>query len=233
MILSTVGAFARQQAQTDSNGLTDAKLIIFANEALVDFHRRLVRKGVDASQLQETYVPTVTVPASGNGSTFTYPTDCLALKTVEVNYTDTNTENFITATQIDVSNLAGDNSFSWLRLNQSAQFPKFDDRGDWYEVFPAFRAVNNLTNAIRLFYYLKPTLYTAVGDTVAYPEDQDAATLGWRIAAMYLYSLLNMEGGDKFNNKYEERVREYITTLARGSQTPIQAVPVQVDGWNF
>ena len=233
MILSTVLAFARQQAQTDSNGLTDARGVIFANEALVDFHRRLVRKGVDASQLQETYVPTVTVPASGNGSTFTYPTDCLALKTVEVNYTDTNTENFITATQIDVSNLAGDNSFSWLRLNQNTQFPKFDDRGDWYEVFPAFRAVNNLTNAIRLFYYLKPTLYTAIGDTVAYPEDQDAATLGWRIAAMYLYSLLNMEGGDKFNNKYEERVREYIATLARGSQTPIQAVPIQVDGWNF
>ena len=50
---------------------------------------------------------------------------------------------------------------------------------------------------------------------------------------MYLYSLLNMEGGDKFNNKYEERVREYIATLARGSQTPIQAVPIQVDGWNF
>ena len=233
MILSTVLAFARQQAQTDSNGLTDARGVIFANEALVDFHRRLVRKGVDASQLQETYVPTVTVPASGNGSTFTYPTDCLALKTVEVNFTDTNTENFITATQIDVSNFAGDNSFSWLRLNQSAQFPKFDDRGDWYEVFPAFRAVNNLTNAIRLFYYLKPTLYTAVGNTVAYPEDQDAATLGWRIAAMYLYSLLNMQGGDAFNNKYEERVREYIATLARGSQSPIQAVPIQVDGWNF
>lgn len=232
-LLSDVLAFSRQQAQTDSNGLTNAKGIIFANEALVDFHRRLVKRGVDASQLQETYVPTVTVPASGNGSTFTYPTDCLALKTVEINYTDTNAENYITATQIDVSNLSGDNSFSWLRLNQSTLFPKFDDRGDWYEVFPAFIANNNLTNAIRLFYYLKPTLYTSTSDTVVYPESQDNATLGWRIAAMYLYSLGDIEKGDAFNLKYEERVKEYITTLGRGSSQPITATVLQVSGWEF
>lgn len=231
--LATVLAFSRAQAQTDSNGLTDAKGIIFANEALVDFHRRLVKRGVDASQIQEAYVPTVTVPTTGDGSTFTYPSDCLALKTVEINYTDTTANNYVPATQIDVSNLAGENSFSWLRLNQNTQVPKFDDRGDWYEVFPAFRAGNNLTNAIRLFYFLKPTLYTATGDTVAYPESQDNATLGWRIAAMYLYSLGNVEQGDAFNQKYEERVLEYISTLGRGSQQPIQATPIQSSGWEF
>ena len=232
-LLSDIGTFARQQCQTDTNGLTNAKLIVFANEALVDFHRRLVKHGVDASQLQETYIPTVTVPASGNGSTFTYPTDCLALKVVEVNFTDTNVNNYITATQIDVSNLSGQNSFSWLRSYQSTQLPKFDDRGDWYEIFPAFTATDNLTNAIRLFYFLKPTLYTAVGDTIAYPESQDNATLGWRIAAMYLYSLGDIEKGDAFNLKYEERVKEYITTLGRGSQQPIQATPIQSTGWEF
>src|SRR3990167_8750445 len=140
--LSTILAFSRAQAQTDSNGLTDAKGIIFANEALVDFHRRLVKRGVDASQIQEAYIPTITAPASGDGSTFTYPDDCLALKTVEINYTDTNANNYIPATQVDVANLSGENSFSWMRLNQSTQFPKFDDRGDWYEVFPAFTSVN-------------------------------------------------------------------------------------------
>ena len=231
--LSDVLSFSRAQAQTDSNGLTNANGIIFANEALVDFHRRLVKHGVDASQLQETYVPTVTVPASGDGSTFTYPTNCLALKTVEVNFTDTNANNYINATQVDVSNPSANNSFSWMRLYQSTQFPKFDDRGDWYEIFPAFISGNNLTNAIRLFYFLKPTLYTAVGDTIAYPEDQDTATLGWRIAAMYLYSLGNLEQVDAFNLKYEERVKEYIATLARGSQSPIKATPIQVSGWEF
>jgi hypothetical protein len=231
--LATILAFSRQQAQTDNNGLTDAKGIVFANEALVDFHRRLVKHGVDASQIQETYIPTITAPSSGNGSTFAYPSDCLALKTIEVNYTDTNVNNYITATQVDVSNLSGQNSFSWLRSYQSTQIPKFDDRGDWYEIFPAFTANNNLTNAIRLFYYLKPTLYTATSDTVAYPESQDNATLGWRIAAMYLYSLGNIEQGDAFNMKYEERVKEYITTLGRGSQQPIQAVPIQDSGWSY
>ena len=53
--LSNVLAFARAQAQTDVNGLTDANGIIFANEALQDFHRRLVGAGVDASQIQESY----------------------------------------------------------------------------------------------------------------------------------------------------------------------------------
>lgn len=231
--LATVLAFSRAQAQTDNNGLTDAKGIIFANEALVDYHRKLVKSGVDASQIQESYVPTVTVPTTGNGSTFSYPTDCLALKTIELNYTDTTANNYIPALQVDVANLAGENSFSWLRLNQNTQFPKFDDRGDWYEVFPAFRSGMNLTNAIRLFYFLKPTLYTATSDTVAYPESQDNATLGWRIAAMYLYSLGNVEQGDAFNLKYEERVREYVATLGRGSQQPIQATPIQSSGWEF
>ena len=231
--LANVLSFSRTQAQTDSNGLTDAKGIIFANEALVDYHRRLVKHGVDASQIQESYVGTVTPPASGNGSTFTYPSDCLALKTVELNYTDTNANNYIPALQIDVSNLAGDSSFSWLRLNQSTLYPKFDDRGDWYEVFPAFTSAHNLTNAIRLFYFLKPTLYTSTADTIAYPESQDTATLGWRIASTYLYSLGNIEQGDAFNAKYEERVREYISTLGRGSQQPIQATPIQLSGWEF
>ena len=49
--LENVGSFARAQAQTDSNGLTDTNLIIFANEGLLDFHRQLISHGVDASQL--------------------------------------------------------------------------------------------------------------------------------------------------------------------------------------
>ena len=233
MTLSTVLAFARAQAQTDNNGLTDTKGIIFANEALSDYHRRLVKHGVDASQVQETYIPLVTPPISGNGSTFTYPIDCLALKTIEVSYSTNNPSNYIIAQQIDVSNTPNQVPFSWLRVNQSTQFPLLDDRGDWYEVFPAFTAANNLTNAIRIFYFLKPTLYTATSDTIAYPESQDEATLGWRIASMYLYSLGNIEQGDAFNNKYEERVKEYISTLGRGSQQPIEATPIQDTGWNF
>lgn len=228
--LSSAIAYARAQAQTDSNGLTDSNAIIYANEALVDFHRKLVDNGVDASQLQETYA-SFTV----NQGTYLYPTDMLALKTLELNYSDTTAQNYVRAEQTDISNLPGGMSFSYLRQNAVATSPQFDDRGDWYEVFPTPITGNNLTNAIRLFYYLKPTEYTSTGDTIAYPESQDYRILGWRIAANYLYSLNKIEEGDMFNLKYEERCKDYTTTLGRGSSQPLQAkVPdVGFNGWAF
>lgn len=224
--------FARAQAQTNSNGLTNANGVIFANEALVDFHRRLIDHSVDASQLQESYTD-ATAAAANNGSTFLYPTDMLFLKAIEVNYADTNAVNYITAEQVDVSNLAGQSSFSYLRANASTRNPQFDDRGDSFEIFPAFTAANNLSKAIRIFYYLKPTEYTSVSDTIAYPESMDVRILGWRIAAMYYYSLNKMIEGDAFNLKYEERVKQYCATLARGAQQPLQATPLAITGYEF
>jgi hypothetical protein len=228
--LATVLAFSRAQAQTDSNGLTDANGIIFANSRLVDFHRQLVNHGVDASQLQEAYT-------SGTASvgTYAYPTDMLALKTIELNYTSTNTNDYVTASQVDVANLAGNESFSSLRLNAPTQSPSFDDRGDWYEIFPTPISGNNLTNMIRIFYYLKPTEYAATSDTVAYPESLDYRILGWGVAADYKYSLGDMISGVAFEQKYQERVTQYISTLAKGSQQPIQATVLNVgdNGWSF
>lgn len=230
--LSDVLAFSRAQTQTDSNGLTDANGIIFANEALVDFHRRLVDHSVDASQLQEAYM-TATAATAGNGSTFLYPTDMLLLKSIEIDYAGGGGSNYVTADQVDVSNLAGQNSFSYLRANQSTTSPQFDDRGDWFEVFPAFTGSMNLTNAIRIFYFQKPTEYSATSSTVAYPESQDIRILGWRIAAMYFYSILKIPEGDAFNVMYENRVKQYCATLARGAQQPIQATPLQITGYEF
>jgi hypothetical protein len=226
--LNDVLAFSRAQTQSDENGLTDANGLIFANEALVDFHRRLVDKGVDASQLQEAYTNGV----AGTG-TYLYPTDMLFLKAIEVNYANTDANGYMTASQVDVSNLAGWSSFSFLRENGDVTGPQFDDRGDWFEIFPTPTASMNLTNLIRIFYYLKPTEYTSLTDTIAYPESQDMRILGWRIAAMYYYSLNKMAEGDAFNMKYEERVNQYCETLSRGSQQPIQATVLQISGWNF
>lgn len=226
--LSTVLSFARAQAQTDSNGLTDAKGIIFANEALLDYHRQLIAHGVDASQLQEAYTN-----GTANTGTYLYPTDMFFLKAIEVNYTDTTTSNYITAAQIDVSNLSGDNSFSWLRSNQNTQFPKFDDRGDWFEIFPTPTATNNLTQLIRIFYFLEPNEYSATSDTIAYPESLDYRILGWRIASSYLKSLGNWESAIPFDTEYEKRVQDLIKTLSRGVQTPMQATVIQDTGWNY
>lgn len=159
----------------------------------------------------------------------------LALKTIEVNFTDTTAQNYIRAEQVDVSNLPGGESFSYYRQNASISNPLFDDRGDWYEILPTFQSGNNLTNAIRLFYYLKPTEYTATSDTIGYPESQDYRILGWRIAANYYYSLEKFDEGDKYNEKYEERVTEYTSTLGRGSSQPIQATVPNIgnNGWSF
>mgnify|MGYP003653105401 CR=1 FL=1 len=226
--LSQALSFARAQAQTDSNGLTDTNGIIFANEALVDFHRRLVNDSVDASQLQESYTS-----GTANQGTYLYPTDMLFLKSIDLNYANTTAADYKTANQVDVSNLSGWQSTGDLRTNASTGSPMFDDRGDWFEIFPTPTAANNLTNLIRIFYYLKPTEYTATGDTIAYPESQDMRILGWRIAAMYYYSLGKMPEGDAFNMKYEERVKQYIETLARGTQQPLQAQVLPLTGWQF
>lgn len=230
MILSTVLTFARTQALTDSNGLTDANGIIWANEALQDFHRRLVAKGVDASQLQESY----TAAVAGQG-TYLYPTDMIFLKAIELNYTDTNANNYQLASQVDVSNLVGQSSFSWLRGNANKNAPQFDDRGDWFEIFPTPSSVDSLTQLIRIIYFLKPTEYTSTSDTVAYPENLDTTILGWRIAANYLYSLgsARISDGDKFMVRYEDRVKQYISTLAKGVQQPLQATPLQMTGFQF
>lgn len=115
--LSNILTFSRAQSQTDSNGLTDTNGIIYANSRLVDFHRQLVDKGVDASQLQESYA-TLTAPAAGTGLTATYPSDCLSLKTIEVNFSDTSAQNYIRAEQVDVANLSNQTPFSFLRVNK-------------------------------------------------------------------------------------------------------------------
>lgn len=230
--LSNVLTAARALGQTDSNGLTDANGIIFANEALVDFHRRLVNGGIDASSLQEAYRD-ASVPSAGDGSTFLYPTDAMFLKAIEVNYIDTDASNYIRAEQVDHANLPAGTSFSWLRENASAQSPKFADNGDWYEIFPAFTSGDNLSQAIRIIYFQKPTEFTATGDTIAYPSSLDYRILAWRVTSNYYYSLNKFEEGDAFNLKYEERVKQLIATLGRGSQQPIEATVIQMTGWDF
>lgn len=230
--LAQVLTFARAQSQTDSNGLTDANGIIFGNEALFDFRRRLLDKGIDALGIQEAYRD-ASVPTAGNGSTFLYPTDAMFLKAIEVNYSGTNPQNYVTAEQVDHSNLPGQSSFSWLRQNASTQAPKFADNGDWYEIFPAFTSGNNISQAIRIIYFQKPTEYTATSDTISYPESLDYRILGWRISSNYYYSLNKFDEGDRFNLKYEERVKQLTATLGRGAQQPLQATAIQLTGWEF
>lgn len=231
--VSDILNFARTQVQSDSNGLTDANGIIFCNEALTDFHRRLVDGGVDAASIQEAYCDGKVPTNDGDGSTFLFPTDMIFLKAIEINYQDTQAGNYVRADQIDVSNIAGQNSFSYLRKNASQLQPKFDDHGDWYEIFPAFKSGDNISQAIRIMYFKKPTEFTSTADTVSYPESLDYRILGWRVASDYYYSLSKIAEGDAVNARYEERVRQLVATLSRGSQQPLQATTITSTGWEF
>lgn len=230
--LNSAITFARAIAQTDSNGLTDTNAIVYANEGLIDYRRQLQAAGVDASQTQEAYMD-ATVATSGNGSTFLYPTDMFRLKTIEANYTDTDATNYKPVTQIDVSNLAGSGSFSWLRTNADPNSPQFDDRGDQFEIFPAFTSSHNLTRAVRIFYFLEATEYTAIGDTIAYPESLDYRILGFRIASNYKKSLSDFVAATAFDVEYQQRINKITNSLAVGSQQPIQAIPLQITGWGL
>lgn len=226
--LSSAIQFARTVAQTDSNGLSDANAIIFANEALLDYHRQLITHGIDASQLQESYANFT--PGTG---TYLYPTDMYFLKAIELNYANTLPQDYRRAEQVDVSNLPGGVSFSWLRSLANKQSPLFDDRGDWFEVFPTPTSADNATQAIRIFYYLEPTEFTSTSDTIPYPSSLDYRTLGWRIAKNYYYSLNKFNEGEAFNTQYQQRVDQQVSTLGRGTQQPLQAVPIPLTGFEY
>lgn len=224
--LSNVLSFARAQAQTDSNGLTDANGIIFANEALLDYRRRLIAAGVDASQVQEAYTD-----MTANTGTYLYPTDMFWLKAIELNYGDTIAANYTTALQVDVANIPGQVSFSFLRQNAGSNDPLFDDRGDWFEIFPTPK--NGQSQGIRIIYFLEPTEYTTTADNIAYPESLDYRVLGWRIASSYYKSVGKFEEAENFSLEYDKRTKDLIGTLARGSQQPVQATAINLTGWQF
>ena len=154
------------------------------------------------------------------------------LKAIELNYTDTTAQNYKRASQVDVSNLQGNMSFGWLRNNASRDEPQFDDRGDWYEIFPTPTATDNVSQMIRIFYFLRPTDYAAVTDTLTYPVTLDYRTLGWKIVANYLDSL-KVGSGDKASAIYEKRVDELIATIGRGTQQPMQSRGLSLDGYEF
>lgn len=222
--------FARTQAQTNADGLNNTNGLLWANEALLDFRRRLIAAGVDASQLQEAYRD-----GTLDVGRYLYPADMFWLKAIELNYANTTAGDYRAASQLDVSNIPAGRSFGWLRTNASTQTPFFDDRGDEYEIFPTPTSAHNITSLIRIFYFLEPTEYTAVSNTIAYPENLDYRALGWRMAANYLYSLgeNKVKQGDAFMARYEERIKQIIATLSRGSQMPVQAIPIQMTGFEF
>lgn len=230
MVLSSILTFSRAQAQTDSNGLTDANGVVFANEANQDYHRQLVVHGIDASGISEQSINMT----AGSGK-YNYPSNpsMLFLKAIELDYTGSGGSNYKTASQIDISNLPGSpqGSFSWYRANASTQTPLFDDHGSNFEIFPT--PTGNITAGINIVYFSQPSVYATVSDTVLYPENIDPTILGFRIAANYKRSLMDFNAAQNLDDQYIKKITDYIQTLGRGSQQPTQATPLQIDGFQF
>jgi hypothetical protein len=219
--------YARQLAQTDSNGITNTLGIAFGNDALQNMTRSLLERGVDASQTQESYTDLTT----SSPNTYAWPTDMFALKTIEVNFSDTGQNNYLQAEQVDVANLQGDTSFSYLRANQPTTAPLVDNRGDTYEIFPTPLVANS--QGIRIFYFLTPTEYTDTGDTIAYPCSLDYRCLSARIAALYATSQGDLEMAKACNEEYQARLQDIIRILAPGTQQPIKPQKLHLTGWDL
>lgn len=231
--VSTVLSYAENKSQAGVGTLNNPTLgVPFLNEALLDYRLELIKRGVDASQVQESYIPTVTIPTYPNSSTFPYPTDMFFLKTIEVNMYSNTQVNFLQATQVEVAELFN-NSFDWLRVNQPMEQPLIDDRGDTYEIFPTFRTGMNLINAIKIIYFLTPTPYVNISDVLTYPDTLDYYILALKVVVLYYESLNKFNEAAYWQAKYENRLERLITTLDKGLQQPIKAQTIPWTGFEF
>lgn len=223
--VATILGYARAQGHTDSNGISDTNGISWTNDSLNEYHRLLIKKGVDASQVQEAIL-SLTLSAN-NLAVALWPTDLLLLKELEVSFSGTSLSNYITAQQVDVSNLPQGISINLLRSTQSTQNPQFDDRGDWFEVFPSANC------SAHIFYFLKPTEYVATTDVLSYPETIDFRIIGKGVLARYYYYLKDFLTGDVWKKQFLTDVEGIVETTGRGSQQPLQSQSIPWTGFEF
>ena len=228
--MSTVAdaiTYARQKGQTDSGGISDTAGLAWANSGLVDITREYIRRNIDASQICEasaTSSSTDTPPGQ-----FAWPTDMFMLKTISVNYTDTNQQNYIQANKVEIANLQGNMSVDFMRLNQSQTDPRFTNHGDTGEIFPTPKG----TASIKIFYYLAPTEYALTSTTITYPESLDYRTLGDKILECYYQSLENFPVADAWGEQAIKKINDSIQILAPQSQQPTTPQPLSISGFQF
>ncbi len=223
--VASVVAYTQQLAQTDVNGISSVLGVAFYNDALQDMTRDLIERGIDAAQTQESY----TSIASGDAGRFAWPSSMFALKTIEVDYTNSGGQNYLQAQKMDVANLQGSTSWDYLRLNQPAQEPLFTNHGDTGEIFPTPQTVA----LVRIYHYLTPSEATVVGDNVAYPQTLDYRMLSAKMASMYYKMQENPDMAKVFNEDYERRLGKVKSILAPQSKQPVKPKGLEITGWQF
>lgn len=225
-VVSVIG-YAQQLAQTDVNGISSVLGLAFYNDALQDMTRDLIERGIDAAQTQESYTTiSSSDPVPGR---FAWPSSMFALKTIEVDYTNTGGQNYLQAGKVDVSNLQGQTSWDYLRLNQPTTDPIFTNHGDTGEVFPT--PVGSAL--VRIYSYLTPTEATTVSDTVAYPQTLDFRMLSAKMTSMYHKSQENPQMAQVFEDDYQRRLNKVKNILAPQSKQPTKPESLHISGWDF
>jgi len=218
--------YTQQLAQTDSNNIGSVLGLALYNDARMEWTRDMLNKNMDAAQTQESYRDLST----DSPNTYLWPDDMFSLKTIEVNWEDTTEQNYIQARTVDVANIQNQ-SFSWLRANQSQQEPLFDNRGDQFEIFPTPTVGNS--QGIRIFYFLKPTDATSVDDAIPYPQLLDPRTLSTKMASMYYKSQNDAEMASIYEQEYQQRISKIIRVVEPGTQQPIQPQRLAITGWGY
>lgn len=218
--------YAQQLAGTDANGIGSVLGLALYNDSLQAMTRDLVNRNIDAAQTQEAYRNLTT----SSPNTYLWPSDMFALKTIEVNFQDSTQQNYLQAMPLDVANIQNQ-SFDWLRVNQSVSQPLFDNRGDQFEIFPT--PTNANTDGIKIFYYLLPTEVTNVGQAIVYPQTIDYRALSAKMASTYYKSQTDTDMALVYEQDYQDRIKKIINILAPASQQPISPEPLAISGWNY
>lgn len=233
--LSSVLNIARELGHTDSNGLTDTLGIDFANYSMLKMRKMLIDKGVNAAPIQEA-VRSVT---DGQG-TYLFPSDMWLYKEMELNVIDTtNNSNYFPVSSVDSSNLPDGMTVGWLRMNQDQTAPMLDYRGNFYEIYPtpSYKtwggvAGSTLNSAVRIFYFLSPTLFVTTSDTLGSIEALDYLGFADLIKGVYQYSLEKITLQD-LEALFQVVVGKLIRNFQNGGQQPPNTTPLIDTGWRY
>lgn len=231
--------YSRILANITSSEMSDSNGTAFLNDALYDLRRKLIDRRQDLF-IQEASI-NITTAELDTGATpgkFSFASDMWFLKNLQINLVDVTNQNlYVEAEQVDSSNLPNGVSWEWLKKNQPFDRPVFDFRGNVFEIAPTPTSVMNngtvpMVAAIKYFYFLGPTDLSTMAGTLAFPETFDYRILSYKVAAIY-FSTIGSPLADGLDKGYNDRVKDLISMVGSGVQTPTKSRGIQADGWNF
>lgn len=210
-----------------SDEFSDADAISLWNDAYLDFQRKLCLKREDIF-----FVEAKSNFVQDDGK-YLLPDDCLAIKSVEVAYTDpTSVQDYKKAEEVDTANLPSGTTWEWLKKNQPKTNPLIDIRGNFFEIAPAPDA--DKTDAIILKYLQVLPRFTAVSDTLGYPLENSYEIVAKKVAALFFKSfMLDYNASNQWEALYRSEIKEYIDNITPQVSSSTKTRLIGWTGWEF